>query len=77
MPSIVRKPCRSRTHGAFGTLGAYGTSRTYGTPGTLGTSDFLSIEIEVKFLKFLFSLLHYSLTLPPLSSLSDQERYYY
>ncbi len=43
MPSIVRKPCRSRTHGAFGTLGAYGTSRTYGTPGTLGTSDFLSI----------------------------------
>ena len=38
MPSIVRKPCRSLTLGAFGTYGAYGTSRTYGTPGTLGTN---------------------------------------
>ncbi len=43
MPSIVRKTCRSRTHGAFGTPRAYGTSRAYGTPGTFGTSDFLRI----------------------------------
>ncbi len=38
MPSIVRKPYRSRTHGAFGTLGAYGTFRTFGAPGTLETN---------------------------------------
>ncbi len=38
MPSIVRKPYRSLTHGAFGTLGAYGTHRTSGSPGILGTN---------------------------------------
>ena len=38
MPLIVRKPCRSLTPGAFGTLGAHGTFRTCGAHGTLGTN---------------------------------------
>jgi len=38
MPSILRKLCRSRTHGALGTLGASATPRTYETNGTLGTN---------------------------------------
>jgi len=36
MPSTVRKPCLSRTHGAFGTFRTSGTHRTFGALGTLG-----------------------------------------